>query len=215
MGDAPLELLPEPLIVVVLAIGAYVLGSVPTAYIVVRLLTGGDIRELGSRNVGALNTYRQVGAPVGLAVLLIDTAKGILAVAVPRLTGVDDWALFVTTPLVVAGHNWPVFLNFRGGKGAAAIFGISLVIVPWLTVVTAGPSILVMILLRNVVLGAAFGFAMLNTLLWITGQGAGQVGLCLLLTLLVTGTYLVSVRSHVVSSIKTRQWRALFFELAG
>ena len=97
----------------------------------------------------------------------------------------------------------------------AAIFGISLVIVPWLTAITAGPSILVMLLLRNVVLGAAFGFILLNTLLWLTGQGAEQVGLCLLLTLLVTGTYVLNVREHIVSSIKARQWRKLFLDLAG
>ena len=199
----------------ILALGAYVLGSVPTGYILVRLAKGEDIRESGSRNVGALNTYRQVGAWAGATVLLVDTAKGVLAVAAPRLMGVDDWALFITTPLMVAGHNWPVFLGFRGGKGAAAIFGISLAIVPWLTVITAGPSILVMLLLRNVVLGAAFGFIMLNILLWVTGQGAQQVGLCLLLTGLVTGTYMVNVREHIISSIKTRRWRALFSELAG
>ncbi|MCH8989543.1 MAG: glycerol-3-phosphate acyltransferase [Chloroflexi bacterium] len=205
----------ELLSVITLAIAAYVLGSVPTGYILVRLVKGEDIRDLGSRNVGALNTYQQVGAWAGLTVLLVDTAKGVLAVTVPRLMGVDDWALFITTPLVVAGHNWPVFLGFRGGKGAASILGISLVIVPWLTVITAGPSILVMLLLRNVVLGAALGFIMLNVLLWATGQGAQQVGLCLLLTVLVTGTYMINVREHIVSSIKTRQWRALFLELAG
>ncbi|MCH7737286.1 MAG: glycerol-3-phosphate acyltransferase [Chloroflexi bacterium] len=198
-----------------LALAAYVLGSVPTAYIVVRAVKGEDIRDVGSHNVGALNAYRRIGAWAGLAVLLVDTAKGVLAVVAPRLLGVDDWALFITTPLVVAGHNWPVFLNFRGGKGAAAIFGISLVIVPWLTVITAGPSILVMLLLRNVVLGAAFGFLMLNILLWVTGQGAEQVGLCLVLTALVTGTYVLNVRGHIVSSIKARRWRQLFLDLAG
>ncbi len=181
----------------------------------VRAVKGEDIRDVGSRNVGALNVYRRVGLWAGLAVLLLDTAKGVLAVTAPRLLGVDDWALFITTPLVVAGHNWPVFLNFRGGKGAAAIFGISLVIVPWLTVITAGPSILVMLLLRNVVLGAAFGFIILNTLLWVTGQGAQQVGLCLVLTVLVTGTYLLNERDHILSSIKARQWRQLFLDLAG
>ena len=198
-----------------LALGAYILGSVPTAYILVRSVKGEDIRDVGSRNVGALNVYRQVGAGAGLAVLLVDTAKGVVAVAGPRLMGLDDWVLFITTPLVVAGHNWPVFLNFRGGKGAAAIFGISLVIVPWLTVITAGPSILVMLLLRNVVLGAALGFILLNILLWVTGQGAQQVGLCLLLTALVTGTYMLNVREHIFSSIKARQWRQLFSDLAG
>ena len=206
-----LELFP----VVSMALAAYVLGSVPTAYIVVRAVKGEDIRDVGSHNVGALNAYRRVGAWAGLTVLLVDGAKGVLAVVAPRLLGIDEWALFITTPLVVAGHNWPVFLNFRGGKGAAAIFGISLVIVPWLTVITAGPSILVMLLLRNVVLGAAFGFILLNILLWVTGQGAQQVSLCLLLTLLVTGTYVLNVRNHILSSIKARQWRALFLKLAG
>ena len=205
----------ETFIVISLALGAYVLGSVPTAYILVRWMEGEDIRDVGSRNVGALNAYNRTGAWAGLLVLLVDTAKGVLAVAAPRLLGVDASVLFITTPLVVAGHNWPVFLNFRGGKGAAAIFGISLVIVPWLTVITAAPSILVMLLLRNVVLGAAFGFILLNTLLWVTGQGAEQVGLCLLLTLLVTGTYVLNVRDHIFTSIKARRWRQLFLDLAG
>ena len=201
--------------VISLALGAYFLGSIPTAYILVRWVKGQDIRDGGSHNVGALNTYRQAGIPAGIAVLLVDMAKGVLAVVVPRLVGAEDWVLFLTTHLVVAGHNWPVFLNFRGGKGAAAIFGISLVIVPWLTAITAGPSILVMLLLRNVVLGAALGFALLNVLLWVTGQSAQQAGLCLLLTVLVTGTYLINIREHVVSSIKTREWRELFLNMAG
>ena len=208
-------MIPELIAVISLALAAHVLGSVPTAYIVARVVNGEDIRDVGSHNVGALNAYRRVGAWAGLTVLLVDAAKGVLAVTVPRLLGIDDWALFITTPLVVAGHNWPVFLNFRGGKGAAAIFGISLVIVPWLTVIIAGLSILVMLLLRNVVLGAAFGFMLLNILLWVTGQGAEQVGLCLLLTLLVTGTYVLNVRDQILSNIKARQWRALFLELAG
>ena len=210
-GDLKLEVLT----VILLALGVYVVGSVPTAYILVRLAKGDDIRESGSGNVGALNAYQHAGAWAGLTVLLVDTGKGVLAVAAPRLLGFDDWVLFVTTPLVVAGHNWPVFLGFRGGKGAAAIFGISLAIVPWLTVITFGPSILVMLGLRNVVLGAAFGFILLNTLLWVTGQGTQQVVLCLLLTALVTGTYVVNVREHIVSSIRTRQWRELFLQLAG
>ena len=205
----------ETFIVISLALGAYVVGSVPTAYILVRWMEGEDIRDVGSRNVGALNAYNRTGAWAGLLVLLVDTAKGVLAVAAPRLLGVDPWVLFITSPLVVVGHSWPVFLNFRGGKGAAAIFGISLVIVPWLTIITVGPSILVMLLLRNVVLGAAFGFILLNSLVWVTGQGAEQVGLCLLLTLLVTGTYVLNVRDHIFASINARRWRQLFLDLAG
>ena len=205
----------ETFIVISLALGAYVVGSVPTAYILVRWMGREDIRDVGSRNVGALNAYNRTGAWAGLLVLFMDTAKGVLAVAAPRLLGVDPWVLFITSPLVVVGHNWPVFLNFRGGKGAAAIFGISLVIVPWLTIITAEPSILVMLLLWNVVLGATFGFILLNTLLWVTGQGAEQVGLCLLLTLLATRTYVLNVRDHIFASINARRWRQLFLDLAG
>ncbi len=106
----------ETFIVISLALGAYVVGSVPTAYILVRWMGREDIRDVGSRNVGALNAYNRTGAWAGLLVLFMDTAKGVLAVAAPRLLGVDPWVFFITNPLVVVGHNWPVFLNFRGAR---------------------------------------------------------------------------------------------------
>ncbi|MBO20042.1 MAG: hypothetical protein CL732_05845 [Chloroflexi bacterium] len=205
----------ELFIAFLLALGAYVLGSVPTGYILVRLANGQDIREHGTGNVGAMNAFRQAGPTVGQVTLLLDAGKGAAAVFVPFVFGLDEWAHFFTTLAVVAGHNWPIFLDFKGGKGAAAIFGISLAMVPVLTLVSAGPSLLVMLLLRNVVLGAAFGFILVNTLVWATGQDAEQVTLCVALTLLVTATYLVSVRRHISSSIRTKQWRALFMELSG
>ena len=197
-----------------MGLGAYLLGSVPTAYILVRLVRGIDIRQVGSRNVGALNAYQQVGAWAGILVLLIDAGKGALVVLSPFWAGAPEWAVFLTTPLLVAGHNWPAFLGFRGGKGAAAIFGISLAVVPLLTLVALGPTVLVMIMVRNVVLGAAFGFIMLNCLLIVTQQSTDQVALCISLTVLVTATYMVSIREHIGTSIKARQWRELFTGLA-
>ena len=74
----------EFLAVISLAVGTYVVGSVPTAYLVVRSVRDEDIREVDSRNVGALNAYRQLGTWAGITVLVVDTAKGILAVAAPR-----------------------------------------------------------------------------------------------------------------------------------
>ena len=199
---------------ILLGLGGYLLGSVPTAYILVYVIKGVDIRQVGTGNVGALNAYHQLGAWGGLAVLLADAGKGALAFLVPDLAGAPGWTIFLSGPLVVAGHNWPLFLRFRGGKGAAAVFGISLAVVPVLTLVTLGPTVLIMALLRNVVLGAAFGFILLNTLLVVTEQSAGQVGLCAFLTLVVTVTYALSVREHITSSIKARQWRQLFTGLA-
>ena len=197
-------------ITLALGLGAYLLGSVPTAYIMVRLVTGHDIRRLGSRNAGALNTYQQVGTWRAMPVLIVDAGKGMLAVLVPIWLGAPHWTVSVTTTLVVAGHNWPVFLGFRGGKGAAAIFGVSLALVPVLTLITLAPVVLIVLAVRNVVLGVAFGFLMLNILLLVSGRDAEQVALCMFLTLMVSVTYLVSIWNHVVQSIKDHRWKELF-----
>ena len=196
-----------------LGLAAYLIGSIPSAYLLVHRLKGKDIRALGSRNVGALNTYFQIGLWGALAVLLADVGKGVLAVFVPAWLGAPVWTVYLTTLLIVVGHNWPVFLKFRGGKGAATILGVSLGLVPLLTLLALGPAALVMILTRNVVIGAAFGFVLLNSLLVITGQSADQIALCVSLTLIVSVTYVVSIWSRVTGSIKSRRWKELFTEL--
>ena len=196
-----------------LGLGAYLMGSIPFAYLLVHGLKGEDIRALGTRNVGALNTYFQVGLLGALSLLLADTAKGVLAVFVPAWLGAPAWTVYLTTLLVVVGHNWPVFLKFRGGKGAASILGVSLALVPELTLLAVGPAVLLMILTRNVVIGAAAGFILLNSLLVITGQSADQIALCVLLTLIVTLTYVVSIWPRVAGSIRSRRWKELFTEL--
>ena len=203
-----------PPIAIVLSIAAYLIGSIPTAYILVRLLTGQDIRRLGTGNVGTLNTYHQIGLGGAAVILLLDTGKGVLAVLAPAWLGAPEWTVFLTTIMVLAGHNWPVFLRFRGGKGAAAIFGISIAFVPLLTLITLGPTVMVAFLLRNVVLGVAFGFVMLNTMLFFTDHDPQKIALCVFLTVVVTVTYLASIRSHIVGRIKSRQWKELFTELA-
>ena len=201
-------------VTIILSIAAYLLGSVPTAYILVLRLTGRDIRRLGTGNVGTLNTYHQVGLCGAAVILLLDTGKGVLAVLAPAWLGAPEWAVFLTTIMVLAGHNWPVFLGFRGGKGAAAIFGISIAFVPLLTLITLGPTLIVALLLRNVVLGVAFGFVMLNTLLFFTDRDPQHIGLCIFLTVVVTATYLISIRAHIVACIQSRRWKELFTELA-
>ena len=197
-----------------LAVGAYLLGSVPPSYILVHLVRGVDIRKVGTGNVGALNTYHQAGIWAALVVLLIDAGKGVVAVFAPGWVGLPGWTVFLTTSLVVAGHNWPVFLGFRGGKGAAAILGVSWALVPALTAVALGPTALVALLTRNVVLGAAAGFLVLNTLLVVTDQGIQQIALCLFLTAVVTITYLAGAWDHIASSIRSRRWKELFTGLA-
>jgi acyl phosphate:glycerol-3-phosphate acyltransferase len=194
-----------------LGLAAYLLGSIPTAYIVVYRLKGVDIRQVGSGNVGALNTLHQVGIWGALVVLIVDAAKGALAVLVPGWVGTPDWVAYLTAILVVVGHNWPVFLGFRGGKGVAAIFGISLVIVPQLTLIALGPTILLVMLTRNLVIAVGTGFIVVNTLAVVTHQGPGLIALCPALTLLAVGAYIIGTWSQISNAIKTRSFRGLFY----
>ena len=93
---------------------AYLIGSLPTAYTVGRRLKGVDLRLVGSGNLGAANTFREVGPWPGLLVLTSDGLKGVLAILIPGWVGAPEWAGYGAAVAVVAGHNWPVFLGFRG-----------------------------------------------------------------------------------------------------
>ena len=194
-----------------LALVAYLVGSVPTAYIVVRLKQGADIRDLGSRNVGALNTFHQAGVARAAVVLVVDMAKGVLAISLPNWVGAPGWAIYVAAVAVLVGHNWPVFLRFRGGKGAATIFGISLVMLPYPTIIAVIPAIIIIALTKNVVIGLGVGFILVNALAVITRQGAGPIALCIFLSVMVLVTYGVGIRSQIFNAIKTRQLRGVFY----
>ena len=105
---------------------SYLVGSFPTAYVLGRLLKGIDIRRHGSGNVGATNAFRTLGKGPGLVVLLFDILKGALAVvalgAFLSLDGIVECVLLGIA--VVCGHNWTVFLRFKGGKGIATSLGV-------------------------------------------------------------------------------------------
>lgn len=112
---------------------AYFIGSIPTAYIVGRCKKV-DIREWGSGNVGATNTYRILGKWLGLLVLVIDIAKGFLPVFIANRYGQGEensiYGLFLVGAFAVIGHMYPLWLKFRGGKGVATAGGIMLAISP-------------------------------------------------------------------------------------
>ena len=113
---------------------AYLLGSIPFAYLIGRLRKGTDIRETGTRNMGAMNVFYTVGFWWGLLVLILDVGKGAAAVGIAmalRGEGVDDVILFPVGVTAVLGHAFPVFLRFRGGKGGATCIGVLCVLMPW------------------------------------------------------------------------------------
>ncbi|HEX4954259.1 MAG TPA: glycerol-3-phosphate 1-O-acyltransferase PlsY [Thermoanaerobaculia bacterium] len=110
--------------------GSYLLGSVSFSYLIVRYLVGEDIRSLGSGNAGATNVLRTTGTKAGLLTLLCDVGKGAGAVAVAKLLDGGAWVVGLAALAVVAGHCFPVFLSFRGGKGVATGAGVAAVLTP-------------------------------------------------------------------------------------
>ena len=116
----------HPFLTISAAVLAYLIGSIPVAYIFSRMLKGVDIREYGSGNMGATNAFRVLGKGPGVIVLILDIIKGIIPVTLlANAFGLGDaLSLVIIAVAVVAGHNWPVFLNFKGGKGMATSLGV-------------------------------------------------------------------------------------------
>ncbi len=114
----------------VVAIG-YVLGSIPFALIITRWRRGIDVRRVGSGNPGASNVWRSAGPMLGLSVLVLDCGKGATAVIVARRMGLALDAQALAGLAAIAGHVWPVWLKFRGGKGVATSAGVFTVLMPW------------------------------------------------------------------------------------
>jgi len=110
---------------------AYLIGSFPSAYIAGRLRKGIDIRQVGSRNMGAMNVFYKVGFVEGILVLAVDIGKGAAAVALARYLGVQEIVQLLAGAAAVLGHSFPLFLNFRGGRGGATCIGILAFLMPW------------------------------------------------------------------------------------
>jgi len=121
----------EILFIVGVLICAYLIGSFPSAYLAGRFRRGIDIREVGSRNVGAMNVFYKVGFVTGLLVLAVDIGKGAAAVALARWLGVPMIVELFAGVAAVIGHSFPVWLKFRGGRGGATIIGILIFLMPW------------------------------------------------------------------------------------
>lgn len=152
----------------------YLLGSIPTAYIVGRLRKGVDVRDIGSRNMGAANVMREIGIPEGILVLLIDVAKGAGAILVAQALEVSELWVFGAGFAAVVGHNFPVFAGFRGGRGTAALIGIFLVLAFESTLVTLVivviPFFVTLRFPAAVLIGIALGFlgfALLPLFIWL------------------------------------------------
>ena len=151
------------LIVVVVA---YLIGSIPFGYLIVRHKVGDDIRESGSGGTGATNVSRRAGKAAGVFTLVLDALKGVLAIVVAQIIigegGLSiDWLTAAAAIAAIAGHIFPVWLRFRGGKGVATGVGVFLMLAPIALFCAAIIFVVVVRITRYVSLGSMVAVAMI------------------------------------------------------
>ena len=184
-----------PWIIIILG---YFLGSIPTAYIAGRLLKGVDIRRVGDENAGAANAFRQLSPRAGVAVGLIDAGKGALAILIAQATNLPQIAILAAGAAAVIGHNWPVFIGFRGGRGESTTIGVLLAVVTQPMLIVAGPAILALIIRKNVILASAILFIPLPLVGWLVGIPLPLLVYSVALPCLVGFTHFLRTRQGVV-----------------
>lgn len=161
---------------------AYLLGSLPFGYLIVRVTQGDDVRQTGSGGTGATNVSRRAGKGAGILTLVLDALKGAAAVLLARLilglpvfaasgesvvAGLADWWIALAAILAIVGHMSPIWLSFRGGKGVATGVGVFLVLAP-LAVAGAGIVFLIVVsLTRYVSLGSILAASTIPLFVWL------------------------------------------------
>ncbi len=186
-----------PWLIVVLG---YFLGSIPTAYIAGHLLKGVDIRRVGDENMGAANAFHQLGAKVGVAVGIVDAGKGALAVLIALAANLPQPIVLLTGAAVVVGHNWPIFIGFRGGRGESTTIGVLLTTVTQPMLILAGPALLALFIFRNVILASCVLFIPLPLVCWWLGVPGMLTAYGIALPCLIGTTTFIRTRRVVETS---------------
>ena len=181
-----------------IALGAFLLGSIPTGYLVARA-KGVDIRQHGSGNIGATNVFRTLGKPLGVLVFFIDALKGFGAVWLASHFGeAGPWTGIVAAVAAIAGHNYTPWLGFKGGKGIATSAGVLLALMPWAVLAIALVWIVVFKVSRYVSLAsicAAAALPLAVGALWFAGCGGN--GPLLAFALLISALAIWRHRSNI------------------
>jgi len=149
---------------------AYLLGSIPSAYIVARLMKGVDIREAGDGRLGAAATYRRVGLTGGIIVGLIDLSKGAAAVSLAQGLGLPLLVVLLAGLAVVVGHNWSIFLHFEGGKGALAIAGVLASLMFWELLIALALGGIFYLITHKTGMATGFLLGFLSLIIWFTSS---------------------------------------------
>ncbi|MCK4259050.1 MAG: glycerol-3-phosphate 1-O-acyltransferase PlsY [Halanaerobiales bacterium] len=158
--------------VIFLLLTSYLLGSIPTGFIIAKIMNGIDIRQHGSGNTGATNVFRVLGSKAGLITAIGDISKGILVLVLVRtFMKVPVWGLEIRTVLlicalsVISGHNWSIFLGFEGGKGIATTAGVLMYLTPYLFLILIFVFVSIVYLTKYVSLGSIITGAMIPVIM--------------------------------------------------
>jgi glycerol-3-phosphate acyltransferase PlsY len=155
----------RPLLVVIIA---YLSGSIPFGYLIVRKKLGADIRESGSGGTGATNVSRRAGKSAGIVTLVLDALKGSVAVLLAKTFAPDvDWLIAAAAIAAIVGHMFPVWLGFRGGKGVATGVGIFLILAPVAVLCAGIIFVIIVALTRYVSLGSIVAAATIPLFVWL------------------------------------------------
>ncbi len=165
---------------------AYLLGSIPSAYIAGRIVTGKDIRQMGGGNVGARNAFYEAGKAAGAAVAIFDIGKGVAAAAIALwlLEAHPHFALAAGLA-AVAGHIWPVFLRFSGGNGLGTTIGVLSVLLPKELLICLGIILLLIIFTRNPVLSTNISLLSVPISTWLIEKSWQHVIFCAVLIVMM------------------------------
>lgn len=168
---------------------AFLAGSFPTGVVLSTALSGRDVRTVGSGNSGAANVARTSGIRMGVLVALLDIAKGVIPLVIGLWLGIDHAGLAVAGLAAVLGHDFSVFLRFRGGKGVATTLGACLVLAPIATVIGLVLWLAVMLLWRYSSLASLVSLAVIPIATALTGRPPAYVWL-------TAGLFLLAVAKH-------------------
>jgi glycerol-3-phosphate acyltransferase PlsY len=178
---------------------AYLLGAIPFGYLLVKFKTGADIRSAGSGNIGATNVLRTTGRAAGIATLLLDIAKGYLAVWIAsRLTSHDPLWMAAAALAVMAGHAYPVFLKFKGGKAVASFVGAFLYITPVAIAATLVVFVAAVAWTRYISMGSIIGAATFPLAVWLLQKPPLEV----LVASAVAGAFIIYKHSSNIQRLR-------------
>lgn len=205
----------EIIIVILAIVIGYLLGSIPSAYIAVRLITGKDIRQLGGGNVGTRNAFQQAGRGAGIAVGIFDVIKGAAAVAIAQWLlnipfgtittaqyslGAPETFVMLAGVAAIAGHIWSIYLKFTGGNGLATTIGVLAFLMPMELLIALAITLIFVAITRNPVLSINIGLISVPLSAWLLEKSGVLVTFSLIILLILVLHFLPTLMTAVAEA---------------